>query len=288
MYFCCFEVPCLYNYELNKIDYMRIIENIENNQKLTITSLVKKNRHNDFLEFLIVLTDKHYKKKFCWSSDSLYNNLLENDFPGHVNIINLKDFKDNNNFIIKESVIFKKLYIKSPKENLYIDSSKYEEYLLNSITNEFLRVISTLKPISIKLKISNKNNNEVTFDVNTSISFQDIDIESGIKNQQISNSNNSKEWLLTFMRDTKNVDLTCFLDKTKFYYLPKYVEWTDIIHNRINYSENRTKYVYEHTINNNINIEFIEKMKVLNIDCKYKKSKYENLKFEYDIDYYPL
>ena len=287
--FCgCFEVPCLYNYELNKTDYIKIIENFENNQKITISSLVKQNRQNDFIEFLIVLSDKHYIKKYFCTKYSLYDNLLKNDFPGHINIVNQKDLKVNNNFIIKDAVIFKKIYIKSPKENLYIDSSKYEEYLLNSITNEFLRVVSTLKPISIKLKISNQNNIEIDFDVNTSISFQDIDIGSGIKNQEINNSSNNKEWLLTFTKNSKRIDLTCFLDKTKFYYLPKYVEWTDLIHNRMNYSENKTKYVYEHTINNNIDIEFIERMKVLNIDCKYKKSKYENLKFEYEIDYYPL
>ena len=284
----CLEVPCLYNYEIDKTDYTKIIENIENNKKLTITSLVKQNRQNDFMEFLIVLSDKHYKKKYCFSKYSLYDNLLRNEFPGYINIINQEELKVNNNYIIKDAVIFKKLYIKLSKENLYIDSSKYEEYLLNSITNEFLRVISTLKPSSIKLKISNENNDEIDFDINTSISFQDIDIESEIKNKQLKNSNNTKEWLLTFTKDSKRIDLTCFLDITKFYYLPKYVEWTDLIHNRMNYSENKTKYVYEHTINNNIDIEFIEKMKLLNIECKYKKSKYENLKFEYEIDYYPL
>ena len=52
-------------------------------------------------------------------------------------------------------MVLKKLYIRLPKENLYIDSFKYEEYLLNSITNEFLRVISTLKPMSIKIQMFN-------------------------------------------------------------------------------------------------------------------------------------
>jgi len=94
--------------------------------------------------------------------------------------------------------------------------------------------------------------------------------------------------LLTFTKNKKKIDLSCFLDKNKFYYLPKYVEWCDLIHNRINYTGNKIKYVYEHTINNNIDVEFIGRMKLLNIDCKYQKSNYENLKFEYEIDYYPL
>jgi hypothetical protein len=162
--FCgCFDVPCLYNYVLDKTDYMKVIECLEDNQKLTISSLVEQNRQNNFMEFLIVLSDKHYKKKYCYSKYSLYDNLLKNDFPGTINVINEKELKTSNNFIIKDSIIFKKIYIKSHKENLYIDSSKYEEYLLNSITNEFLRVISTLKPSSIKLKISNQNNILILF-----------------------------------------------------------------------------------------------------------------------------
>lgn len=306
--FCwCCDNPCIYNYEINNRDYLKIMDSFENNQSKTITSLVKKNRQNDFLNFLIVLADKHYVKKF-WTGKCLYDDLLEQDFPGAIRIINQNDLQniqeqksqeqksqEQNNekqksqdYIIKDAVVLKKLYIRLPKENMYIDSSKYEEYLLNSMTNEFLRIIATLKPMSIKLKIFNQNNNEIEFNMNTSISFQGIDVASGVKNQQTNNSNNTKEWLLTFRKNNSRIDLSCFLDKTKFYYLPKYVEWTDLIHNRVNYYVNTAKYVYEHTIDNNIDIGFVEKLKVLNIECKYKKSKYENLRFEYEIDYYPL
>jgi hypothetical protein len=286
--FCwCFDNPCIYNYEIDTQKYLKILESFENKDSKSITSLVKQNRQNDFLIFLIVLADKHYVKKF-WSGKSLHDKLSEEEFPGDMAIINQKELQQKNEYIIKDAVVLKKLYIRLPKENLYIDSSKYEEYLLNSITNEFLSIIATLKPMSIKLQIFNQNNNEIDFDVNTSISFQGVDIGSDMKSQQTNNSNNKKEWLLTFRKNKSHIDLSQFLDKNKFYYLPKYTEWTDIIHNRINYNVNTTKYVYEHTNDNSIDIGLVEKMKVLNIECKYKKSKYENLRFEYEIDYYPL
>lgn len=62
----------------------------------------------------------------------------------------------------------------------------------------------------------------------------------------------------------------------------------DLINNRVSYNVNTAKYVYEHTIDNNINLEFMQRMKVISIDCKYQQSKYENIRFEYEIDYYPL
>ena len=287
MFSCLCKDHCLYNYELNENQYHEIMDQIENKETFTITTLVKQNRKNDFINFLIVLADKHYQKK-CYSSQSLYDSLLKEDFPGTIDIVKLPDLQKSTVFIIKEAVVLKKLYIRLPKENLYIDSSKYEEYLLNSITNEFLRVISTLKPMSIKIQMFNQNKNDFEFDVNTSISFQGIDLGSDVKNQQTNNSSNKKEWLLTFRKDNIKMDLSCFLDSSKFYYLPKYNEWTDLIHNRANYNVNTAKYVYEHTIDNNIKLEFVEKMKCLKIDCKYKKSKYENIRFEYEIDYYPL
>jgi hypothetical protein len=288
MFSCLCKDYCIQNYELNQNQYDKIMDKIENNETFTITTLVKQNRQNDFIRFLIVLADKHYQIKHFWSSQSLYDKLLKEEFPGTIDIVKLEDLQKSTDFIVKEAVVLKKLYIRLPKENLYIDSSKYEEYLINSITNEFLRVISTLKPMSIKIQMFNQNKNEFEFDVNTSISFQGVDLGSDVKNQQTNNSSNKKEWLLTFRKDKIKMDLSCFLDSSKFYYLPKYTEWTDLIHNRVNYNVNTAKYVYEHTIDNNINLEFVEKMKFLNIDCKYKKSKYENIRFEYEIDYYPL
>jgi hypothetical protein len=285
--FCCKD-HCLYNFEINQLQYDEIMNRLENSDTFTITTLVKQNRMNDFLNFLIVLADKHYTKTHFWRKKSLYDELSEQDFPGIINIVNQSELKLSSKYIIKDAVSLKKLYIKLPKENLYVDSLKFEENLLNSITNEFLRVISTLKPMSIKIQIFNQNKNEIEFDVNTMILFQGSDLGFGMKNQQTNNSNNKKEWLLTFRKDKSKMDLSCFLDKSKFYYLPKYTEWMDLIHNRVNYNVNTAKYVYEHTTDNNINIEFLEKMKLLSIDCKYKKSKYENIRFEYEIDYYPL
>ena len=285
--FSCLFTDCVQNYELDLEKYNQIMDKIKHSETYTITSLVKQNRENDFMNFLIVLADKHCKGSFC-TNWSLYKNLMAQEFPGTIDIVKQSDLQKKRDFIIKEAVILKKLYIKLPKENLYIDSSKYEEYLLNSITNEFLRVISTLRPMSIKIQICNQNKNDIEFDINTSISFQGIDIGSDVKNQQTNNSSKKKEWLLTFRPDKKKIDLSCFLDKSKFYYLPKYNEWIDLIHNRVSYNVNTAKYVYEHTINNNLNVAFVENMKVLDIDCKYVKSKYENVRFEYEIDYYPL
>ena len=258
---------------------------MENNNQ-SITSLVLKNRKNDYTNFLIILADKHYKKKNFLYSTSVYDYLKNYDYPGKLEIIHENEL--TNDIIINENIILKKLYIKSHKENLYIDALKYEDFLLNSITNEFLHVISMLRPMSIKIKIYNQNKNNIDYDINSSLSFQNIDLGNGIKNQNIENTNNNKEWLLTFTNKNKIIDLSYFLDKKKFYYLPKKHEWLELINNRIKYNINSANYLYEYSKDNNINLEFLQKMKFIKMDWKYKKTKYENLRFEYEIIYYPI
>jgi hypothetical protein len=113
--------------------------------------------------------------------------------------------------------------------------------------------------------------------VNTSISFQGFDLGNGVKNQNTTDTNHKKEWLLTFVKNNKPIDLSRFLDKNKFYYLPKNTEWLELINNRVNFNVNTANYVYEHCVNENIDFEFLQKVKFLKVDFKYKKNNYEKV-----------
>lgn len=298
----CFDSFCFKNAFLDENNYEKIIQKMNNHHfnsnSLTnkypykiesINSLVKRNRHNEIFTFLVILADKHYKpryKDFYWGK-SLYERLINCDFPGKLDIIH-QDNLSSNQFIIKDNVVLKKLYIKSYKENLYIDAFQYDDYLLNSITNEFLHVISVLKPMSIKIKIYNQNKNDIDFNMNTAISFSGLDINNGVKNQITTDTCNKNEWLLTFTKKNNHVDLSCFLDKNKFYYLPKKTEWLELIQNRVHYNVNTANYIYEHNSDNIFDFEFLQNIKCLKFDIKYKHTNYSNLKFEYEIIYYPL
>jgi hypothetical protein len=101
-------------------------------------------------------------------------------------------------------------------------------------------------------------------------------------------TSNKKEWLLTFTKKNNHVDLSCFLDKNKFYYLPKKTEWLELIQNRVHYNVNTANYVYEHNSDNIFDVEFLQNIKFLKFDLTYKYSNYSNLKFEYEIIYFPL
>lgn len=256
----------------------------DRHKKVSLTYALHKKRCNEYLNFLIILADKNYVKG-CMGK-SYFDYIDPDEFPGNLVILNKNELVQYPEYIIDGPVTLRKLYIQLPKEQLYVDASKYEERLLNSITAEFLRVVSTLKPLKIKLKIYNQNNSEVKFNLNTTATFNNVEVGSAFNNEQTNNSNSKKEWLLTFAENKHKIDMRCFLDNTSFYYLPKRSDWNDIIRSRVKLGMNTAHHVYEHTIENGIDAAFLSKMKMLNIECKYKKYRYENLIFEYDIEYY--
>jgi len=257
----------------------------DKDNKVSLTYALHKKRCNEYLNFLIVLSDKDYIKG-C-TGKSYFDRIDSTEFPGNLVILN-KNELDNTEYIIDGTVTLRKLYIQLPKEKLYVDTSRYEELLLNSITAEFLRVVSTLKPQKIKLKIYNQNNSEVKFNLNTSVTFNNVEIGGAFNNQQTNDSNSRKEWILTFLNNKHKIDMRCFLDNSSFYYLPKKSNWNDLIRSRVKLGMNTARYIYEHTIENGIDTDFLSKMKLWNVECKYKKYRYENLIFEYDIEYYPV
>jgi len=85
-----------------------------------------KNKKNAFFNFLIILPDEYHKKIF-WESLSLSNKIYIQDFPGNIDIIYKQELQENTEFIINDTVVLKKIYVKILNDNIYIDSSKYEE-----------------------------------------------------------------------------------------------------------------------------------------------------------------
>jgi len=255
----------------------------------TLTYYLQQNRTNEFMQFLIILSDEHYKKGVFIKS--YYERIKEQEFPGELTILNKKDLaKDEYKglYIMEGNVMIKKLYIKLPKENLYVDAGTYEEKLLDSITNEFLRILATLNAHHVKLKIYNENDNNFKFNLNTSVIVKGFKVGAGGNHEQSSSNATKYDWELTFSNSTDSIDINIFVNPVHFYYLPKHTEWSDVIRNRLELGQDNATHIYEHTDSNDIRMDFISKLHMLNIECNYQKHKYEKLRFEYSIKYHPI
>lgn len=261
----------------------KVISNIQ-------TEIIK-HKKNDLLTFLILLHQKDYQKGII--QKSVYEKLIANSdlFPGNLIIVNYNDFQSDdykNKYFIEGNVIPKQLYLKLPKEDLFVPIGTFQEKYLNSRINELINIFANLKPKKIIVSVD-KNNGEL-FELNTNIGgltpIGDVRIGGEINKESDSELKIIK--YMEFNLDSKPVDPNYFKNEYKFYYLPKEEEWLELIRKRLKHKLTKEKYIYSYKDMTRFKSSLTTKLQVLDIDINYNHKKYDNLKIYYEVEYYPL
>ena len=261
----------------------KVISNIQ-------TEIVK-HKKNDLLTFLILLHQKDYQKGLLYKS--VYDKLISNCdlFPGNLVIINYNDFQSDdykNKYFIEGNVIPKQVYLKLPKEDLFVPIGTFQEKYLNSRINELINIFANLKPK--KIIISVDKDNQDLIQINTNIGgltpIGEINIGGEI-NKEL----NSELRIIKYMEfnlDSKPVDPNYFKNEYKFYYLPKEEEWLELIRKRLKHKLTKEKYIYSYRDMTKFKSSLTTKLQVLDIDINYNQKKFDNFKIYYEVEYYPL
>ena len=273
----------------------------------SITSILTKNKKNVFLEFLIILCDDDYKSAFYYKST--YENLLKQRkfFNDNLNIVNKKDITKNNEYLIDGMATLKKLYIKLPKENLYVNSSQFHNRYLNSKINELISIFTVLKAKHIKVTIDCQTENNFKFNLSAGVKLNGVSLKSGAEKTHDKSNKLQSNWELEFFQNnngntngnnngnTNNVNtnhtkinINEFADDNRFYYLPKEAEWIDAIRKRISQNVSSDKFTYSYSDTNDIKYKAFTNLQLFDISCDYNKKQFENITINYEIEYYPL
>lgn len=261
----------------------KVISNIQ-------TEIVK-HKKNDLLTFLILLHQKDYQKGLL--QRSVYEKLISNYdlFPGNLIIVNYNDFQKDEykyKYFIEGNVIPKQVYLKLPKEDLFVPVGTFQEKYLNSRINELINIFSNLKPKKIIVSVD-KDNQEL-FELNTNIGgitpIGDVRIGGEINKELESELRIIK--YMEFNLDSKPVDPNYFKNEYKFYYLPKEEEWLELIRKRLKHKLTKEKYIYSYKDMTKFKTSLTTKLQVLDIEINYNQKKYDNLKIYYEVEYYPL
>jgi hypothetical protein len=170
----------------------------------SISSILTKNKKNDFLEFLIILCDDDYKSSFYYKST--YENVLKQRkfFNDNLNIVNKKEITKNNEYLIDGLATLKKLYIKLPKENLYVNSSQFHNRYLNSKINELISVFTVLKAKNIKVTIESQTENNFKFNLSAGVKMNGVSLKTGAEKTKDSSNKLQSHWELEFFQDNKS------------------------------------------------------------------------------------
>jgi hypothetical protein len=269
---------------------MSVIKKSNLSKSMHICSLFDGVRLNDFNEFLIVLSDYHYYDWLCIfpffqrELDIIKSNKYF--FPGKLHIKYESEVRDDisGNFNIKGIVQLKTLYIKLPKENIYVDSSKFQEELFESKFNELLNIFASLNARYVDFYFHNMD--KYIENLSTSMSLSKVEAgESILSNHKTQ----SKRRIRAEYSDKSYTpfDTDKFKEKRVFYYLPKEHGWRNVIKNRLENKMLTQEYTYKYSESSFFSADFYNCLKRLNIKFHYASEKYNEVKIEYFIEYWP-
>lgn len=259
-------------------------------KSIHIYSLFDGVRLNDFNEFLIVLNDDYYS----WLCFIPFLSIRDNDiilsqkcfFPGKLHVKYESEIRADisGNFNIKGMVQHRTLYIKLPKENIYVDSVKYQEELFESKFNELLNIFACLNAKHVDFYFYNME--QYMENISTSASLSKIETGESI---QTNHKIRSTRRIRAEFSDKSNhpFDPEKFKEKQIFYYLPKEHGWRNVIKNRLENKMLIQEYVYKYSESSVFSVDFYKCLKRLDIKFHYASEKYNELKIEYFIEYWP-
>ena len=258
--------------------------------------ITPRRQHNDILQYLIILTREDYKSGTF--SKSTYDKLIDklDLFMGILNIEKLDDFRLNNpnnmNLIYKidGNITPRILYIRLPKEKLYVSADVFQERFLDSKMNELISIFSTLWSKSIKISVTHEKSSQINLNIATGANINGVEVKANGKRESEENNKISTVREITFQEPNKNekLNIDIFGNYSKFFYLPKDESWIDVLRRRINNKASSDVFKYNYKDYNCVTKELSTYLKVLHINLQYNTSKYDNLVIEYYVDYYPF
>ena len=283
--------------------YNAILYNQNNVLSGTVGTLIKQHKHNDILNFLIILTDEDYINKHIFGGKSLYKKLLNKAslFYGNLDIKKFSEFTNSANniahlYLIDGNLIPRIVYIRLPKEKLYVPAEHFQERYLDSKINELCNIFTTLQAESIQMSIIHENSSNIKLSISSGVTIQGIEANIECGKTTDTNKKITTTRHITFEKPDKNtntntntvIDTNTFLNFEKFYYLSKDEGWIDIIRNRVYKKSKDSEYTYNYTENNCFSADLSAQMELLHIKFAYNSSKFENLKIEYKVIYFPF
>lgn len=190
---------------------------------------------NDFnelsLEFLIILKEYDFNKKTCCS---LLKNIKKatKKLPGIVHICSYENVKQ---YKVKGLMLPYVLYMKLPKEDMYVSSDAWESEYFNSQTLELLKIFTVMGASDIKFKTTRDHNesNGIGVHANANLNAINIPLKVNAELEHYEDSDDSNAFDGQIKTKQPNVEkyenLNELIEKHKLYYIKNNYEWQSLI-----------------------------------------------------------
>ena len=249
---------------------------------------------NEIMRFLIVLNDNDFKSP-CWlkkkystrvnSSGTYLSGILEvaniNNISRKIKNIHGKQKLEHR---INGVLNLKTLYIKLPKENLYVKSDKWQFEYMKSQVREILHIFGLLGAKSVEYCIVNSNESLVNF--LSQLNFGNLPIANGLeiksKNVVSTEISGKTEYQVPSEFPTEQK----LYDARNTYYLARNFDWQDICERRIVSKVTVDNFIYKFNNEISFSTKVTEKFKGLGISFDLNTEETKNFVMDFQVSYY--
>ena len=235
-------------------------------------------RTNDVVEYALVLPDADFQASWFFPARAT---LLKSYLPS-LRVLTDADVRSNT-VIFERAPRHNVLYLKLPKENLYVEATEFQDRVVHSELSEFISVLARLGAQCITVRVRHRASSTASACV--ALAAPGLDL--GACGDASTTSDGSKEWTQRFA-DTQVIHAETFKNKGQYFYLPKHPDWVDLITNRLQYSGLEARYTYRHANRSAASASLVAKLKGSGVECDFQHSTYDAVELEYDIVYFPL
>lgn len=249
---------------------------------------------NEIMQFLIVLNDNDFKSP-CWLKKKYSTRVNSSGtyLSGILEVVNMNNIsRKTKNIHGKKKLVYKingvlnlkTLYIKLPKEKLYVKSDKWQFEYMKSQVREILHIFGLLGAKSVEYSIVNSNESLVNF--LSQLNFGNLPIENGLeiksKNVVSTEISGKTEYQVPSEFPTEQK----LYDARNTYYLARNFDWQDICERRIVSKVTVDNFIYKFNNEITFSTKVTEKFKGLGISFDLNTEETKNFVMDFQVSYY--
>lgn len=209
------------------------------NDVIDVKNDTKRVENELLLEFLVILKDHDFEIKKCFQMYNMYERTKNatKKLPGKTHICTMEEAKG---FKIKGMKLPYVLYMKLPKENVYVSSDSWASEYFNSQTFELITIFTTLGATEVKFKTSRDHNESTGAGVHTGANLNAINIPikvgADVEHFEDGDDSNTFDGQIKIKQPMciKYGNLTEFIEKQNLYYTKNNHEWQSLIGYKLN------------------------------------------------------
>jgi hypothetical protein len=232
------------------------------------------------LKFLIILSNDEYKEISCWNYSKM-DKILHNVhlFPGKLEVLSFTQYMcsiQKYRFINNRIPLKNRIYIRIPKEKIYVLLEDYTKYLVYSQLIEVNSLFLKLNAENVKIKYVNEN---LTQQQPPQILLAGI--HPGLDEYIVSMGANDHDSVeIRYSLPKHKIDLNI----VKYFY---YEKWESFVKRRIEDAICYDNFFFKYERPDFLNETFFNEMRTCGLDVSFNMNEIYEFELHFEIFYYP-